>query len=163
MLDRMIPVIPAGFFGSRADLLTDLALSIFILLPVVMPIGFRLARNGRLRLHRTIQLAFLATMTIAVVALEVDIRLQGGSGALAGRAVAIPKAAVRALLLVHLIIAVTTWVTWVALAVRSWRRFDSTLPGDFSRTHRTWGRRVWLGVSATAATGTLLYIAAFVM
>lgn len=155
-------MIPPGFFGSRADLLTDLALSLFIVLPIVMPLGFRLARHRRLALHRTVQVAFLATMTIAVAALELDIRLRGGTGALAGSAVTTPRAMVRALLMVHLLIAVTTWAAWIGLVVKSWRLFGGTLPGGFSATHRRWGRRVWLGVSATAATGTLLYIAVFV-
>ena len=156
-------MIPAGFFGSRADLLTDLSLLIFIVLPFVMPIGFRLAKQRRLLAHRRLSLIFLGVMTVAVLVLEVDIRLRGGTGALAGKAVSIPTAAVRGLLLVHLLIAVSTWVSWIVLAVRSWRSFQQTLPGDFSSTHRRWGRIQWLGVAATAGTGTLLYIAAFVM
>lgn len=156
-------MIPHGFFGSRADLLTDLSLSLFILLPMMMPLGFRLAQGGRLQLHRTVQAAFLLTMTIAVLALELDIRLKGGTGALAGSAVAAPRLVIRALFLVHLLIAVTTWVTWIGLVATSWRRFGSTLPGPFSSAHMRWGKRVWLGVSATAATGTLLYIAVFVL
>ena len=82
--------------------------------------------------------------------------------ALAGSAVTTPRAMVRALLMVHLLIAVTTWAAWIGLVVKSWRLFGGTLPGGFSATHRRWGRRVWLGVSATAATGTLLYLAVFV-
>lgn len=156
-------MIPPGFLGSRADLLTDLALSIFILLPLVMPIGFRLARERRLRLHRAVQLAFLATMTLAVAALEIDIRLTGGTGALAGRAVSVSAPAVRAILLVHLFIAVTTWIAWIVLVTRSHMRFKTSLPGSFSAAHRRWGKRVWLGVSATSATGTILYIAVFVL
>ncbi len=156
-------MIPPGFFGSRADFLTDLALSLFIALPLVMPLGFGLARRRRLALHRTVQVAFLATMTVAVAALELDIRLKGGTGALGGSAVAAPRLLVRALLLIHLVIAVTTWGAWIWLVVKSWRRFGGTLPGGFSLTHRRWGRRVWLGVSATAATGTLLYLCVFVL
>lgn len=156
-------MIPQGFFGSRADLLTDLSLSLFVLLPMLMPLGFRLARGGRLQLHRAVQAGFLLTMTIAVLALEVDIRLKGGTGALAGSAVAAPRLIVRALFLVHLLIAVTTWVAWIGLVVRSWRGFGGTLPGAFSSAHVRWGKRVWVGVSATAATGTLLYIAVFVL
>lgn len=156
-------MIPPGFFGSRADLLTDFALSLFILLPLVMPLGFRLAQKRRLALHRTVQAAFLATMTVAVAALELDIRIKGGTGALGGSAVSTPRPLVRALLLVHLLIAVTTWVAWSWLVLRSWGRFGSTLPGGFSLAHRRWGRRIWLGVGATAATGTLLYLSVFVL
>jgi putative membrane protein len=157
------PMLPAGFLGTSADLLTDGALMVFIVLPLVMPFGFRLARRNELGRHRTVQVAFLLVMTLAVVTLEVDIRLQGGSGALAGRVVGVPSAAVRGFLAVHLAIAVTTWIAWVTLVVRSWRRFRRTLPGDFSAGHRKWGRRVWLGVAATAATGTVLYVLAYAL
>ena len=163
MLKAMISSLPAGLFGSRADLLTDLSLLTFIVLPFIMPLGFRLAAKQRLHAHRRVQVGFLAIMTIAVLVLEVDIRLRGGSCALAGKAVSVPPPAVRALLLVHLLIAVSTWLLWIGFVVRSWRRFGSSLPGDFSRTHRRWGRILWLGVGATAGTGTLLYIAAFVL
>lgn len=156
-------MIPAGFLGTSAGLLTDSALMVFIVLPIVMPLGFRLARRRELGRHRAVQIAFLLTMTLAVVMLEVDIRLQGGSRALAGRFIAVPAAAVRAFLIVHLAIAVTTWIAWVTLVVRSARSFRRTLPGDFSARHRKWGRRVWLGVAATAATGTGLYIVAYAL
>lgn len=170
MLTSWIPVLasapvsmPAGFLGSRADLLTDLSLLTFILLPLIMPLGFRLAQQGRHLAHRNAQITFLLVMTAAVLALEIDIRLRGGSGALAGQAVAIPRLAARLLLAVHLLIAVSTWIGWIVFAVRSARRFRSSLPGDFSPAHRRWGRRIWIGVALTAATGTLLYISTFVM
>ena len=81
--------VPAGFLGSRADLLTDLAPLTFIVLPLVMPLGFRLARKRRYLSHRRVQIGFLCVMTVAVLMLEIDVRLRGGSGALAGQAVAI--------------------------------------------------------------------------
>jgi len=156
-------MVPAGILGSRADLLTDLSLLTFILLPLVMPLGFRLAQQQRLHAHRRMQVFFLGLMTVAVLVLEIDIRLRGGSGALAGKAVSIPTPAVRALLLIHLLIAVSTWLSWVGFVIASWRRFGQQLPGGFSGKHRRWGRILWLGVAATAGTGTLLYIAAFVL
>lgn len=155
--------LPAGLFGTRADLLTDLALLTFVVLPMAMPLGFRLARKGRFPAHRRVQIGFLAVMTAAVLTLEVAIRLRGGTGALAGQAVAIPSIAARLLLGGHLLIAVSTWVGWIVFAVLSNRRYGTRLPGDFGAAHRLWGRRIWAGVAATAATGTLLYISTFVL
>jgi hypothetical protein len=62
--------LPAGLFGTRADLLTDLALLTFIVLPLAMPLGFRLARLGRFPAHRSVQIGFLAVMTVAVLTLD---------------------------------------------------------------------------------------------
>jgi hypothetical protein len=47
--------------------------------------------------------------------------------------------------------------------VSSWRRFTTVLPGTYSGLHRRWGRRVWFGLVATAATGSLLYVTTFVL
>ena len=156
-------MVPHGFLGSRADLLMDLALVTFILLPGLMVPGFRLARRGRHKLHRSVQTALFLAMTVAVIVLELDIRLTGGAGAIAGRAVGVSASAVRSLLRVHIGIAAVTWIAWAALVILSRRRFGRILPGAFSNTHRTWGRRIWIGVIATAATGTLLYVAAFAL
>ena len=163
LASEMAFAVPTGFLGSRADLLTDLALLTFIVLPLVMPLGFRLARKRRYLTHRRVQIGFLCVMTVAVLMLEIDVRLRGGSGALAGQAVAIPRLTARLLLSLHLLIAVSTWVGWIVFAVRSASRFRQSLPGDFSHPHRLWGRRIWVGVAATAATGTLLYISTFVL
>jgi hypothetical protein len=75
----------------------------------------------------------------------------------------VPGAAAHALFVVHLGIAVVTWMGWIVLVVRSWRAFGATLPGSFSADHRTWRRRLFWGVTATAATGTLLYVSTFVL
>lgn len=156
-------MIPAGFLGTRADLLVDVALTVFVVLPILLPLAFRLAKRGELHKHRTVQLILVATMTLAVLALEADIRLAGGSGAFAGRAVKQPFLSTRLLLMVHISIAATTWIGWLYMVVRSGRSFGQSLPGGFSDAHRRWGRRIWVGVCATAATGTLLYIATFVL
>ena len=156
-------MIPHGFLGSRADLLMDLALVTFILLPGLMVPGFRMAAARRHELHRSVQTALFGTMTVAVLVLEADIRLQGGSKAMLGGSGFAYAAALKGLLLVHVAIAFATWIAWAALVFLSRRRFRATLPGSFGKAHRTWGRRVWFGVIATASTGTLLYVGAFVL
>src|SRR5262249_47199312 len=72
-------MIPHGFLGSRADLLVDLSLVTFVILPGLIVVGVRLAARRRFRAHRTVQAALLATMTLAVALLEIDIRINGGT------------------------------------------------------------------------------------
>ena len=154
---------PAGLFGSRADLLVDLSLILFIVLPVLVSGAIRLARAQQYRRHRDAQSALLVVMTLAVGLLEADIRLQGGTGALAAHAAHASATGARVLLLVHIAIAALTWSLWVYLVVRSRRGFRADLPGTFGPTHKRLGQRVVLGLVATAGTGTVLYILAYVL
>src|SRR5689334_17321360 len=124
-------MIPHGFLGSRADLLMDLALVTFILLPALMVPGFRLAAARRYERHRTVQTALFGTMTFAVLVLELDLRLRGGSKEIVSGTTALPPAALKVILLVHVAIAFVTWVAWAILVFLSRRRFRQTLPGSF--------------------------------
>ena len=62
---------------------------------------------------------------------------------------------------VHLAVAIPTFVIWCSLAVLSWRRFSRTLPGPFGRTHRRWGKLAFVGLCLSSATGTGLYVMGF--
>ena len=154
---------PPGIYGTRADLWVDLSLTAFCVLPVFGVVAILLARRRRLLEHRRMQVSSLAVMTLAVALLETDIRLQGGTGALAAHTFNASIAWSRGLLLVHIAIAVVTWLAWVYLVTRSLRSFRQTLPGTFSLRHRSLGRWIWLGQVFTAATGTLLYIVAYAL
>jgi hypothetical protein len=154
---------PPGIFGSRADLLVDLSLATFCVLPALGRRAIGLARQRRFELHRRVQLGLLLMMTGAVALLETDIRLTGGTGALATHALRTSVVGARALLFVHLVIALATWVGWVYLVACSWRSFGRVLPGGFSRVHRRLGFLVWLGQIALATTGTLLYVIAYAL
>lgn len=152
---------PPGIFGSRADLLVDLSLATFCVLPALGRAAIALARQRRFELHRRVQLALLVVMTAAVALLETDIRLTGGTGALATHALRTSVVGAKALLCVHLVIALGTWLGWVYLVARSWRSFERVLPGRFSRAHRRLGIWIWVGQIALATTGTALYVIAY--
>ncbi len=155
-----------GLFGTRASLLVDLALSVFCLMPLVLLVAIRWARQRDFRRHRAAQLVLFTVMTVAVVLLEVDVRVEGGTSAIAGRAAMLPSRAVQSLLLVHIGVAVATWLGWLTLLISSWRRFGVAehprpLPGAFSGLHRRAGRIVWLGNVFNAVSGAVLYVLAF--
>ncbi|MFO0554097.1 MAG: DUF420 domain-containing protein [Polyangiaceae bacterium] len=157
-------MVPHGFLGTRADLLVDLALVVFVVLPIAMPRVFKVGARGQHGVHRALQLVLFLLMTVAVSVLEVDIRLSGGTRVFAAPAGNLLGRFAPAFLLVHIGIAVATWLTWLTLVVHSARRFrrgERSLPGPFSSTHRQWGKRIWYGLVATATTGTTLYIATF--
>lgn len=147
---------------SRADLVVDLTLVVNLLAPAVAFASLRLARGRRHDLHRKVQLALLAVCLLAFVALEVRIRVAGGSGALLAGAPAHLMGLARVALGVHISVAVATYVGWIWLAIASSRRYKATLPGRFSRVHGRAGRWIFGGLCFNAASATLMYLLAFV-
>ncbi len=154
---------PPGFLGTRADLLTDLITVGYGVVPLILAWSAMQARRGFHLRHRAVQCAALALLTVVLVMFEVNIRMRGGSDALFLSSSFANTPTLRAVLLGHLLIAVSTYFVWVGLTVLSWRRFRSRLPGVFSRTHARVGRLVIAGNVATALSGILLYIVGFVL
>ncbi len=151
-----------GFLGTRADLLLDSVLLVFVAVPIGILYAIRLAADGRFLAHRKLQLALLMVMLGAVVVLELHIRFGGVTAAvrqssLDGTAVLITT------FLVHLTIAIPSLASWTWLVKRSWSEFDTTLPGVFSAGHKAWGRWTFIGVCLTSATGTALYVMGFAL
>jgi hypothetical protein len=149
-------------FGTRAGLVVDLTYVVTLIAPLVSLFAFRAAGAGRYELHRKVQLATLAVCFAAVVALEVCIRLAGGSGSLLATAPPQWARAARVFLGVHIVTAVITYLAWLVLAVMSLRRYRGTLPGGFSRSHRRAGWLVFSGLCFTALSATGMYVLAFV-
>ena len=67
-------------FGSRADVIVDVALLVSLTAPLAAGYGAWLARTRNLDRHRLMQTVVLCVGWAAVLALETDIRLAGGSG-----------------------------------------------------------------------------------
>lgn len=154
---------PPGFLGTRADLLTDLITVGYGVIPLVLFLSARMARAGAHRRHRAVQSGCLALLTVILILFETNIRLRGGSQALFVTSSFAATPLLRTTLLVHLAIAVSTYVAWLALTVVSWRRFAHSLPGEFSARHARFGRWIIGGNVATAVTGAWLYIVGFVL
>lgn len=153
-------LLPTGFLGTRADVLMDVTIVLFTVLPLAMLGAFWLVRRGRPRAHRNMQLGMLALVIPALILLEVDIRLSGGSVAFVSQG-SLSPAFMRWFLLFHIAIAVATFVSWLRLAIISFRRFGVSLPGPFGARHRRWGKVTFWGVCMTSGTGCALYVLLF--
>ncbi len=154
---------PQGFLGTRADLLTDLITVGYGVIPVVLYLSALRARRGDHYLHRAVQCGCLGLLTVILILFETSIRMRGGSDALFVNSSFAKSPVLRVTLLVHLAIAVSTYVGWVGLTVVSWRRFQSALPGGFSRLHARLGMAIIVGNIATAISGVGLYLVGFVL
>jgi putative membrane protein len=147
-------------FGTRAWLLIDVTFLVTLAAPLVVVVSLALARRRRLDAHRRLQIGLLVVCIAAVLALELCIRLAGGSGAFLMHS-GYPGL-VRAVLAVHVTCAVATYAAWTWLAVASHRRFRGALPGSFSRRHRRVGRLVFSGLCVTALSAAAMYTLAFI-
>ena len=151
-----------GFLGTRADVLIDLALVVFVAAPFLMTYALRLAARHRYRDHRNLQASLLAGAIVAVILLEVSIRY-GPAAAAFRESAYYGTSLVRWLFLVHLAVAIPCFVCWCVLVGVSWRRFRAILPGAFSRSHRRWGHVTYVGLWLTCATGVALYVLSFAL
>ena len=148
-----------GFLGTRADALIDVAIVFLVLAPFLMAYALRLAARRRHREHRNLQAVLLAGAIVAVLMLEISLRFGTAGEAYAASSLYGPSMV--ALFLVHLTVAVPTFVIWCWLAVLSWRRFSRTLPGPFGRRHSRLGKLTFVGLCLSSATGTGMYIMGF--
>lgn len=151
-----------GFLGTRADALIDLAIVFFVLAPFLMIYALRLAAQRRHREHRNFQAGLLLAAIVAVLMLEISIRFGSAGEAYAASSLyALYRPQMVALFVVHLAVAIPTFIAWCWLATLSWRRFSDTLPGPFGRAHRRWGKLAFVGLCLSSATGTGLYVMGF--
>ena len=150
-----------GFLGTRADTLIDLAIVFFVLAPFLMVYALRLAAQRRHREHRNLQAGLLLAAVVAVLMLEISLRFGSAGEAFAASSLYGPP--MTALFVVHLAIAIPTFILWCWLAALSWRRFSHTLPGPFGRTHRRWGKLAFVGLCLSSATGIGLYVMGFAL
>lgn len=152
-----------NLFGTRADLVVVLVLTLQLGVPFVMWWSFRQARRRRFPTHRRVQLTLLALCFTAVFALETHIRVAGGSGRLVAGSAFAGTALFRAVFAVHVGGALPTYLLWAGLAWVSVRRFAATLPGEFSRRHRRLGKIIFGGLCFTAVSATAMFILGFVL
>lgn len=152
-----------GFLPWRASLMLDVVfLAMFVVLPV-MAISIRLARRGQYAAHKRLQIALGLVLLAAVGLFELDMQINGWEHR-AEDSRYYDNGGVQAVLVVHLVFAVTTALLWIVVLVRALRNFASPpQPGSHSRFHRTWGRLAAWDMLLTAATGWVFYVVAFVL
>ena len=148
-------------FGTRADAVVDFAYIVTVLAPLFAFLSVRLVRQGRQAAHMRVQTALLAVCALAVVALEIRIRVAGGAGKLVAGSPHAGSALMNAVAAVHICGAVATYLVWGWLVFLSRRRYRSLLPGAFSRKHKIAGRIVIGGLCFTTLSATAVYRLAF--
>lgn len=159
----MFDALPAGFYGTRADVLMDVIITIVALVPVLLTLAFGLARGRRYAHHAGVQVLTSIALAATLLVFEIYVRARGGLDGLSQGSPWHQTPFLQGYLAVHLVFAVSSTLIWFWLLIRTWGRFGAPpTPGAFSATHRRWGRLAMAGMLLTAITGLGLYGLCFV-
>lgn len=113
--------------------------------------------------HIKIQKRLFWTCVIAVLILEIQIRVAGGSGSLVSNSAYTGTPFFKSLLTAHIIGAVLTYIIWgitIFTSNKKWKK-RKTLPGSFSITHKRLGIITIIGLFYTAITALMVCTYAF--
>lgn len=113
--------------------------------------------------HQKIQKRLFWACIVALLILEIQIRLSGGSGSLVAGGTYTGTTFFKVILIAHIIGAVLTYIIWgitVFVSNTKWKK-RKTLPGPFSITHKKLGYIVIIGLFYIAITALIVTILAF--
>lgn len=131
-------------------------LAISIAAPFIALAAVFLARRREFTRHRFVQNLLFGICVTGVIALEITIRFSGGSGSLIRQSPYFESPWFKYLLVFHIIGAVLTYIIWGYLIFASNMKFKRTLPGRFSKLHKTFGIGVIAGLAYTGITATII-------
>ncbi len=134
-------MLPAGFLGTRADILMDLVLLSFIVILPAISWSWLKVRAGGYKAHKSAQLTLGVILFVAVAMFEIDMKLAGGIFELTKESRYNGTTLLNSWIYGHTVVAILTSIIWVLLIIFSLKRFPNPPePAEFSKTHRFWGR-----------------------
>lgn len=152
----------AGFLGTRASFYVDIIISFLALLPILSALSIVFAIRKYLKLHQFTQfLLFFLTLT-SLSLFAYFVHYLNGFDNLVTKS-SIDATTISILLVVHVMVSILTLVYWLfslmnALADKKRR----ALPGVYSESHATAGKRVFKSIVVTAGTSVALYWVLFI-
>lgn len=144
----------AGFLGTRAPFFMDFVTLIVALLPLLMMSIITLAIKKNYKAHAIGQTALFIISIIVFTYFEMGVRAGGGFESFMEDSSVSHSYAVVVLVL-HIIIATLTLFIWGFTVLRAKAHLKNN-------THKTNGKRVFLGVSLTSLSGIWVYLLLFV-
>jgi putative membrane protein len=155
-------MLPAGFLGTRGDILMDLVVLSFLFILPMLVVSWRSARRADYSRHRAIQLSLASILVVAVGLFEIDLKLSGGIFELTKQSGYAGSGLLNSLIYGHMMVAIGSAVVWVPLVVVSLRKFPNPPASNaFGSTHRVWGRTGMLLMMASGLSAIPLYYFGF--
>ena len=152
----------SGFLGTRAPLFMDIVSVIVAVLPFLIFWAISLAKKKNYRAHESVQKLLFTISVIVVGFFEFGVRMEGGyKNLMEGSSVSHDY--LLYVLIFHIIISVITLILWV-MTLYSAKRYkkQSALPGLYSKEHKKYGIRTFIGIILTMLTGAWVYALLFV-
>lgn len=131
--------------------------------PFISLYAVSLIKKKDYKTHIKFQKRLFWTCVIAVLILEIQIRVAGGSGSLVANSEYTGTTFFKSVLIAHIIGAVLTYIVWgitVFTSHTKWKK-RKTLPGSFSITHKRLGLITIAGLFYTAITALIVCTYAF--
>lgn len=139
-------------------LIMTAVLIITLAAPVLAIYSVKFAVKKDFQTHKKWQTFTYMITVVAVIALELLIRFSGGSGSISGLSPYADEKFFGVILIAHIIGAVLTYILWTYLLLQSRRKFDTDLPGNFSKTHKILAKVVIVGLIYTAVSALIVYL-----
>lgn len=120
-------------------------------------------KKKNLDVHVKIQKRLFWTCIVALIILEVQIRVSGGSGSLVSNSKYTGTLFFNSLLIAHIIGAVITYIFWgiTVFSANKNLKKKKTLPGKYSTVHKKLGYGTIIGLFYTAITAAIVCTMAF--
>jgi hypothetical protein len=154
-----------GFLGTRASLMLDVVfLAMFAVVPLMLWSICQVRYRRRYLLHKRMQLGLAGVLLVAVLAFEIDMRINGWQHrAELSPFFNSPVNWVKIALWVHLFFAIPTAIVWVYVVWHALRYIpDPPGPSRHSARHIRWAWIAAWEMVGTAVTGWLFYYLAFI-
>jgi putative membrane protein len=157
-------MLPAGFLGTRGDILMDIVVLSFLLILPILVVSWRSARRGAYAVHRRIQLLLASVLAVAVALFEIDLKLSGGIFTLTAESAYAGSTLLNGLIYGHTLVAIGSALVWIPLVLLSLKWFGKPPePNAYSRRHRLWGRTGMTLMMLSGSSAIPLYYVGFVL
>ncbi|WP_437185530.1 DUF420 domain-containing protein [Planctomicrobium sp. SH668] len=160
-----------GFLGFDASFMMDfVVIALIAIVPVILYSLFVVKVQRNFLLHRNLQIVLGTILLVAVAAFEMDTQvIHGGWLNIVNKNAETPRLAgeellaVKKVVYIHLIFAITTPFLWIATLTHALMYFPRIpFPGPASRRHKALGWLSTIDLVLTSVTGIWFYYVAFV-
>jgi uncharacterized membrane protein YozB (DUF420 family) len=146
-------------------LLNTAIFALTLISPFVALYAVSFIKKGMIQKHQKIQKILFWTCLIALLLLETQIRLSGGSGSLMKNSPYYGTSLLKITLIVHIVGAVLTYIIWAITLFVTNRKFKNPTEfhAKFSKNHRILGKITVIGLFYTALSSIPVYLMTFVL